>query len=98
MAVGDEDDTGGEVEVHEDEDEKNEGEVVAWLVVVDVTTAEGGVILCRPIARQLLGASFRERDLSRFSEAESEEVILNVMVIFDDCDDDELIIRLKRLR
>lgn len=63
------------------------------MVVDDVTTAEEGVILCRPIARQLFGASFRQRDLSRFSEAESEEVILNVMVIFDYCDDDELINR-----
>lgn len=32
---------------------------------------------CRPMARQFLGASFRQRDLSKFSEPpQSDEVVL----------------------
>lgn len=89
MGDEDEDEAGGEVEVDEEEEEEKDEAVVAWLVVGDVTTGEEGVIRCSPIARQFLGASFKQRDLSSFSDAESEAVILGVMIIVDAADEDD---------
>ncbi len=50
--------------------------------VLEVTGEEmTGDTRCKPMARQFLAVSFRQRDLSRFSDPQSEVVILGVMII-----------------